>query len=86
MSRLTRALPLACVVLALAAPGALAHGGNADYRSVIERVTPSVPGVEVEVLNYDADMELIAGDGNEVTIYGYEGEPYARVLPTAPCR
>jgi hypothetical protein len=67
-------------MLALAAPGALAHGGNADYRSVIKRVTPSVPGVEVEVLNYDSEFEL-RSEGREVTIYGYEDEPYARVLP-----
>lgn len=80
MSRWARALLAAWALLALAAPGALAHGGNANYRSVIERVTPSVPGVEVEVLNYDAEMELIAGEGNEVTIFGYEDEPYARVL------
>lgn len=79
MSRWARALPLACALLALAAPGALAHGGNADYRSVVGRVTPSVPGVEVEVLNYDSEFELRAAKGHEVTIYGYEGEPYARV-------
>jgi len=79
MSRWPRALALACALLALAASGAQAHGGNADYRSVIERVIPSVPGVEVEVLNYDSEFEL-RSEGREVTIYGYEDEPFARVL------
>lgn len=81
MSLLARALLAASALLVLAAPGALAHGGNANYRSVIERVTPDVPGVEVEVLNYDSEFELRSPDGREVTIYGYEDEPYARVLP-----
>lgn len=80
MRSVGRAFLAASVLLALAAPGALAHGGNANYRSVIEEVTPSIPGVEAEVLNYDAELELVARDGHEVTIYGYEDEPYARVL------
>lgn len=64
----------------LAAAPASAHEGNPDYRSEIDSVRPNVPGVSFEVLNYDADMELVAREGNEVTIYGYEGEPFARIL------
>jgi hypothetical protein len=79
VSRWPRSLAAACAILALAAPAARAHGGNADYRSVIEGVTPSVPGVEIEVRNYDSELELRSSD-HRVTIYGYEGEPYARVL------
>jgi hypothetical protein len=60
---------------------ALGHaGGNPNYRSVIDRVTPDVPGVHFEVLAYDAYMELLDQSRHEVVIYGYEGEPYARVL------
>ena len=60
---------------------AVAHeGGNPNYRSVIDRVTPNVPGVHFEVLAYDAYFELRDQHGHEVVIYGYEGEPYARVL------
>lgn len=65
--------------LLMAAP-ALGHEGSPDFRSEIDAVRPSVPGVDFEVLNYDADMELVAREGHEVTIYGYEGEPFARVL------
>lgn len=65
--------------LLLASP-ALGHEGNPDFRSEIETVRPDVPGVGFQVLNYDADIELVAEDGHEVVIYGYEGEPYARVL------
>jgi LPXTG-motif cell wall-anchored protein len=62
-----------------AAP-ALGHEGNPDFRSEIDSVSPSVPGVSFEVLNYDADMELVVREGHEVTIYGDEGEPFARIL------
>jgi LPXTG-motif cell wall-anchored protein len=68
---------LSCLLMA--AP-ALGHEGNADFRSEVDAVRPNVPGVSVEVLNYDADMELIVREGHEVTIYGYEGEPFARIL------
>ncbi len=64
----------------LAASPALGHEGNSDFRSEIDAVRPNVPGIEFEVLNYDADMEMVVRDGHEVTIYGYEDEPYARVL------
>jgi hypothetical protein len=64
----------------LAATPALSHEGNPDFRSEIDSVRPSVPGVSFQVLGYDADMELVVNKGHEVTIYGYEGEPYARIL------
>ncbi|HEX5712473.1 MAG TPA: hypothetical protein VFX85_04080 [Solirubrobacterales bacterium] len=62
-----------------AAPVA-AHEGNANFRSEIDSVRPDVPGVSFEVIGYDADMEMVVREGHEVTVYGYEGEPYARVL------
>jgi hypothetical protein len=80
MNRAKSALALALLSLAATAPGALAHGGNPNYRSVIDGVTPKVPGVSFQVLNYDSDMQLLDQRGHEVTIYGYEGEPYARIL------
>jgi hypothetical protein len=75
------ALLAACALLAPATP-ALAHGGNPNFRSVIDRVTPNVPGVSFEVLDYDSYMQLVDRGGHAVTIYGYEGEPYARILPS----
>jgi hypothetical protein len=72
---------IAALLVLISAPSAPAHeGGNPDYRSVIDRVTPNVPGVHFEVLAYDAYFELRDQHGHEVVIYGYEGEPYARVL------
>ena len=62
------------------APPALGHEGNPNFRSEIDSVKPSLPGIDFQVLNYDADMELVDQDGHEVLIYGYEGEPFARIL------
>jgi LPXTG-motif cell wall-anchored protein len=59
---------------------ALGHGGNPDYRSEIDAVKPDVPGVEFEVQGYDSHMALVDKSGHQVTIYGYDGEPYARIL------
>jgi hypothetical protein len=68
------------LIFGISASPALAHEGNPDYRSVIDRVTPKVPGVSFEVLSYDSYMQLLDQHGHEVVIDGYEGEPYARVL------
>ena len=65
--------------LLMASP-ALGHEGNPDFRSEIDSVSPSVPGIDFQVLGYDADMELVDRDGHEVLVYGYEGEPFARIL------
>jgi hypothetical protein len=56
------------------------QGSSYDYRSIITRVTPSVPGLSVEVLQFADRLLLRNHTGETVTIYGYEGEPYARVL------
>ncbi len=71
---------VAMFVLLVPASAAFAHGGNPNYRSVINEVTPSMPEVKFQVLNYDSYMQLLDQSGHEVVIYGYEGEPYARIL------
>jgi hypothetical protein len=56
------------------------QGASYEYRSNITSVTPSVPGLSFQVLEF-ADRILVTNHtGRTVTIYGYEGEPYARVL------
>jgi hypothetical protein len=80
--RLPAALLLASLATALLAPGAaLAHGGNPDFRSVFHRLDPALPGVHVQVIGYDAYYEVRSTAREPVTIYGYEGEPYSRILP-----
>jgi hypothetical protein len=76
-----RILILAVALLAAAAaPAAQAHGGNPNYRSVLHGVTPQVKGLSVSVLGYDNQLQLINHTGRDVTVLGYNGEPFARVL------
>jgi hypothetical protein len=56
------------------------QGSSYDYRSNITRITPAVAGLSVEVLEFADRLLLRNHTGKTVTIYGYEGEPYARVL------
>jgi hypothetical protein len=56
------------------------QGSSYDYRSNITGVSPSVPGLSVEVLEFADRLLLRNHTGRTVTIYGYEGEAYARVL------
>jgi hypothetical protein len=58
------------------------QGSSFRYRSEITSITPAdVKGLSIEVLEF-ADRLLVRNHtGKPVTIYGYSGEPYARVQP-----
>jgi hypothetical protein len=81
---------LALLIAAAACPGALAastsenplndQGSNYHYSSVLTSVTPRTPGLGVQVLEFADRLLLTNHTGRTVTIYGYQGEPYARVL------
>ncbi len=78
MTRTLRTALTSLLLLAAFAPSALA---NSNYRSVIERITPPAPGLQLQVLGFDQNFLLINKTGKEVTVRGYESEPYARLLP-----
>jgi LPXTG-motif cell wall-anchored protein len=82
MSRRARWWAALVAVCALLVPVSVAsaHGGNPNYRSIIDGVTPTTPDVEFQVLDYDSYMQVIDQGGHEVVIDGYRGEPYARIL------
>ncbi len=91
MSRRLVGVLLGAVVLAMpvSAPAALTtengnpindQGSNYHYRSNITSVTPNVPGLSVEVLEFADRLLLRNHTGKTVTVYGYQSEPYARVL------
>jgi hypothetical protein len=75
-----RIIALTVLVALVAATPALAHEGNPNFLSQIERITPRAEGVSVEVLNRDDRMLLRNTSGEDVLILGYDDEPYARVL------
>ena len=64
---------------ASATPGA-DQGSNPNYRSYITAVTPAVPGLQVQILAFADRLQIFNHTGRTVTIYGYQGEPYARLL------
>jgi hypothetical protein len=55
------------------------QGSSPNYRSLITSVSPSVPGVSLQVLQFSDRLQLRNHSARTVTIEGYEGEPYARV-------
>jgi hypothetical protein len=58
------------------------QGSSYHYRTYITSITPKVSGLSVEVLEFADRLLLRNHTGKVVTVYGYEGEPYARVLPS----
>jgi hypothetical protein len=56
------------------------QGSNYNYRSYITAVAPHVPGLSLQVLEFADRLVLTNHTGRTVTVDGYEGEPYARVL------
>jgi hypothetical protein len=56
------------------------QGSSYEYRSYITTVTPGVPGLSFQVLEFADRILMTNHTGRTVTIYGYDGEPYARVL------
>jgi hypothetical protein len=47
----------------------------------VTSVSPSVSGLDVHVQNYDDRLQAINHTGKTVTIFGYNDEPYAQLLP-----
>jgi hypothetical protein len=80
MFRLRLVVVVSALFALVAAPTALAHQGNPNYRSVIDRVSPKLPGLRLQVLNLDDRLELQNTTGKTVLVKGYQGEPYARLL------
>jgi len=86
-----RLIPILLVIaaLVLSAPARAAtesgspindQGSSFHYRSNITTVTPNAPGLSLQVLEFADRLLLINHTGRTITIYGYQGEPYARVL------
>jgi len=57
------------------------QGSSYHFRSYITSVTPDVPGLSLEVLEFADRIVLRNHTGKTVTVYGYSGEPYARLQP-----
>ena len=68
---------VAAAALTFGAPAAaLAHQGNPNYRSVVNRVMPATPGVNLSVLNYDDRLLLNDAGRADVVVLDYQRKPY----------
>jgi hypothetical protein len=65
---------------ALAAAAPVLDTTNTSYSSTITSISPSVPGVSLQVLDYNDELTLTNHSGRTVTVQGYDGEPYLRIL------
>lgn len=57
----------------------LGHAGDPNFRSEVRDVSPAVEGLTADVLNYDDRLLLRNDSGSDVTVMGYEDEPYVRL-------
>jgi len=77
------ALALLVVVAAAGPAGAHGVGGlePTNYETTVRGIEPSVPGLEVRAIDLGASIELRNDTGDDVLVYGYQGEPYLRIEP-----
>jgi hypothetical protein len=55
------------------------QGSSYHYRTYITAIAPHEPGLSVEVLEFADRLLMRNHTGQTVTVYGYSGEPYARI-------
>ncbi|TFV89826.1 hypothetical protein [Blastococcus sp. CT_GayMR16] len=70
--------------VALAGPASAHVGGGAagsDFDGRVTSVSPDLPGVTVRILQFGDEFELVNSSDTEVTVPGYEDEPYLRIGP-----
>jgi hypothetical protein len=72
------------VLVATAVP-ASAHTvsgqGATNYRTTLTAITPPVPGLTLKVVNLGSNLELTWTGPTDLTVFGYQGEPYLRIGP-----
>lgn len=76
--RAVLSLLAALAAVAGSAPASADPAGPSDYESQVIDAEPA-PGVELRVLGGDSFIEIVVDEGTEVTVLGYEDEPYVRI-------
>jgi hypothetical protein len=74
----------ALAVLSLAGPASAHVGGGAagsDFDGRVLSVRPEVPGLQVRVLQFGDELEVVNDTDTEVLVPGYSEEPYLRIGP-----
>jgi len=85
LRRLVAAALLGLLGLFASAPPAHAHstGGlqPTNYETIVRGIVPAIRGIEVRSTDLGTYVELTNHTAHEVSILGYDGEPYLRVGP-----
>lgn len=72
-------LAAVALVLAVAGPAAADPPGPTDYRSTVVGLEPDAGGaIGARLIGGDSFFELTVAVGTEVTVLGYQGEPFVR--------
>ena len=77
---------LAGLVLTLGAGPASAHTVSglvaaSNYRTEVRGIDPPIPGVTARVVDRGNQIELVNHGAEEITVLGYQNEPYLRIGP-----
>jgi hypothetical protein len=85
LRRIVASVVMAIGALVATAAPAAAHTvsgqGSTNYRSTLKSVTPPIPGLHVSVVNLGSDLKLTWTGPTDLTVFGYQGEPYLRIGP-----
>lgn len=85
MVRTAAFVVVAAALLALTAAPASAHTisgpKSTNYRSRVVAIAPSIPGISARVVDLGNKLEVTNRTSTEITVLGYEGEPYLRIGP-----
>jgi hypothetical protein len=72
-------------IVGVTAAPAGAHGlgglSPTNYESILRSVTPEVPGLHLRITDLGTKVELTNDGAREVTVLGYDDEPYLRIGP-----
>ncbi|MDQ1455452.1 MAG: hypothetical protein QOH28_1072, partial [Actinomycetota bacterium] len=55
---------------------------STNYRSRVVAIAPAVPGISARIVDLGSKIEVTNRSSTEVTVLGYEGEPYLRIGPS----
>ncbi|MET0728647.1 MAG: hypothetical protein ABWZ76_10170 [Acidimicrobiales bacterium] len=67
-------------LVGLASPAAADPAGPSDSRSEVTGLVPDVDGVRAVIRGGDSFLEISVDEGHNVTVAGYNDEPYLQVL------
>lgn len=79
--RLGAAMTMAVVTLAVPSSALADAAGPTDFRTEIVSVEPDPSAIALSIEGGDSFVRIVVDPGTEVTVYGYDDEPYIRIDP-----